>query len=75
MLKSWKQYLESAGTLRAGSWIDLDGVGYTLQVSQYSNKGPMIVVNGPDGGELGRARFNLFNNQWTTDAKSDGYQL
>lgn len=60
----FKQYLES---VIGNNWLELQGMGYTLQIKQYSNKGPLIIVQDPDGKELGRTRFDLFTNRWTTN--------
>lgn len=59
--KHWIENTENS--LRAGEWHTLNGVGYTVQVSQYSNKGPVFIIN-QQNQEVGRAYFDLFSMSW-----------
>jgi hypothetical protein len=53
--------------LESGTWDTIKGNGFNLQVTQYSNKGPLVLVNDLTGAEAGRARLDLFTNRWSLD--------
>jgi len=59
---SFKNWLEN--NLREGQWQTFQGMGYSVDMTQYSNKGPMFIVKDPKGQELGRTHFNLFSMSW-----------
>ncbi len=53
--------------LRTGAWQQFEGIGYSVQITQYSNKGPMFIINDPKGQEISRAFFDMFKMSWKTD--------
>ena len=53
--------------LRTGEWQRFEGTGYSVQITQYSNKGPMFIINDPKGQEISRAFFDMFKMSWKTD--------
>ena len=55
-------------SLESGSWHTFAGDEYNLQVTQYSNKGPLVLVNDLTGKEAGRARLDLFTRRWSLDS-------
>ena len=59
---SFKNWLEN--NLREGQWQTFQGMGYSVDMTQYSNKGPMFIVKDSEGKELGRTHFNLFSMSW-----------
>ncbi|MDZ4837489.1 MAG: hypothetical protein SGJ27_27195 [Candidatus Melainabacteria bacterium] len=50
--------------LQNGAWQELSGPGYVLQLTQFSNKGPVVVVKNPSDQEIGRAQFKLDGQKW-----------
>ena len=59
---------QGALALNGNAWLAVQGQGYQLQIQQYSNKGPLFVVQDAAGNELGRARFDLATGQWQTSS-------
>ena len=62
---SFKNWMENT-EIRSGLWQKLTGAGYSVEISQYSNKGPMFVIKNTEGQEVGRGYFDLFSNTWKT---------
>lgn len=59
--------------LQSGVWHNFQGPGYKLDLTQFSNKGPLIVVRSEDGREIGRARFLLDGKHWVLEpSRPDG---
>ena len=56
--------------LQNGVWHQFAGPGYKLELTQFSNKGPLIVVKDSTGREIGRARFSLDGMKWVLDPPS-----
>ena len=63
-MKTFEEWAE--GTLRNGEMQVYQGTGYVVQITQYSNKGPLFIVQDPAGQEISRARFDLFTREWKT---------
>ncbi len=53
--------------LHSGAWHHFSGPGYRLDLTQFSNKGQLIVVKDQSGREIGRARFSLDGQKWILD--------
>lgn len=49
-----------------GQWVIVQADGYQLDISQYSNKGPMMIVRDQQGEEIGRAWLDLLTGKWQT---------
>jgi hypothetical protein len=59
----FKNWMEN-NSLTDGQWHKLEGMGYSVEIKQYSNKGPLFVILDHQGQEVGRAYFNFFGNKW-----------
>jgi hypothetical protein len=59
---NFKNWMEN--NIKQGEWISFVGTGYTVDLTQYSNKGPMFVVKDHQGKEVGRTHFDMFSNKW-----------
>jgi hypothetical protein len=58
----FKNWLET--DLSPGVWQTLNGQGYQVQISQYSNKGPLFSILSSEGDIIGRAYFDIFTSKW-----------
>jgi hypothetical protein len=50
--------------IQNGTWHELHGDGYTMLVTQYSNKGPLVDL-AQSGQPSGRARLDLLTGKWS----------
>jgi len=60
----------AANRLINGHWLSLSGSGYTVDVTHYSNKGPLFVIRDSGGEEVGRGWFDLSTGEWHISADS-----
>jgi hypothetical protein len=50
----------------AGQWHTIPMSGYEVQITQYSNKGPLIIVKANDQ-EVTRTYFDFQTGKWNND--------
>jgi len=51
----------------SSEWKRLIGPGYTMEVTHFSNKGPMIVVTHEFSGDKSTIRYDLDTGHWNLD--------
>ena len=56
----FKNWMEN---LRSGEWQTFQGMGYTVEITQFSNKGPLFIIK-QQGQEVGRGYFDLLTMKW-----------
>jgi len=59
---NFKNWMEN--TINQGEWHTFNGTGYSVKMSQHSNKGPIFIIDDHQGKEIGRAYFDVAVLKW-----------